>query len=84
MSNDLLRWRKEASSDEWSRLALLANTSVGYLDQIAYGFRRASPGKAKQIEAATQEFLTIPPVTKENLVFAAVRASASWVQAINN
>ncbi len=76
MNNDLLRWRKEASSDEWSKLALLANTSVGYLDQIAYGFRRASPGKAKKIEAATKEFTTISPVTKENLVFAQVRAAA--------
>ncbi|WP_261247895.1 transcriptional regulator [Serratia ficaria] len=77
MSNDLLRWRKEASSDEWSKLAALAGTSVGYLDQIAYGFRRASPGKAKQIEAATEKFESITPVTKENLVFSAVRASAA-------
>ena len=46
MSNELLRWRKEASSEEWKRLAALAKTSVGYLDQIAYGFRRASPDKA--------------------------------------
>ncbi|EIC84025.1 hypothetical protein [Serratia sp. M24T3] len=77
MNNDLLRWRKEASSDEWLKLAILANTSVGYLDQIAYGFRRASPGKAKQIEAATKEFSAIDPVTKENLVFAKVRATAA-------
>ncbi|MXD72752.1 transcriptional regulator, partial [Escherichia coli] len=25
MSNELLRWRKEASSEEWKRLAALAN-----------------------------------------------------------
>ncbi|MFT2798819.1 transcriptional regulator [Serratia sp. N21D137] len=77
MSNDLLRWRKEASSVEWSKLADLAETSVGYLDQIAYGFRRASPSKAKQIEAATKKFESITPVTKEDLVFAAVRATAA-------
>lgn len=53
MSNELLRWRKEASSEEWKRLAALANTSVGYLDQIVYGFRRASPDKANAIEEAT-------------------------------
>lgn len=28
MSNELLRWRKEASSEEWKRLAALANTEV--------------------------------------------------------
>lgn len=77
MSNDLLRWRKEASSDEWSKLASLAKTSVGYLDQIAYGFRRASPSKAKQIQAATENFESIKPVTKENLVFADIRSSAA-------
>lgn len=48
MSNELLRWRKEASSEEWKRLAALAKTSVGYLDQIAYGFRRASLIKRMQ------------------------------------
>ncbi len=29
---------KQASSEEWKRLAALAKTSVGYLDQIAYAF----------------------------------------------
>lgn len=42
MSNELLRWRKEASSEEWKRLAALAKTSVGYLDQIAYGLLTTS------------------------------------------
>lgn len=77
MNNDLLRWRKEASSDEWSKLASLAKTSVGYLDQIAYGFRRASPGKASAIEAASKEFSRYLPVKKENLVFAPQRVSAA-------
>ena len=45
MSNELLRWRKDASTGEWAQLAKLANTTVGYLDQIAYGNRRASPEK---------------------------------------
>lgn len=77
MNNDLFRWRKEASSDEWSKLAILANTSVGYLDQIAYGFRRASPDKAEKIEEATKKFTALNPVTKENLVFAKIRATAA-------
>lgn len=77
MGNELLRWRKEASTDEWSRLAALAKTSVGYLDQIAYGFRRASPGKASAIEEASKNFSGYMPVKKENLVFAPQRASAA-------
>lgn len=77
MSNELLRWRKEASSDEWLRLAALAKTSVGYLDQIAYGFRRASPGKASAIEEASKNFTGYAPVHKENLVFAPQRASVA-------
>ncbi|EGT4238724.1 transcriptional regulator [Cronobacter sakazakii] len=75
MSNELLRWRKEATTDEWCRLASLAKTSVGYLDQIAYGFRRASSEKAYAIEEATKKFSHHAPVTKENLVFAPKRAS---------
>ena len=35
MSNELLRWRKDASTGEWAQFAKLANTTVGYLDQIA-------------------------------------------------
>lgn len=77
MGNELLRWRKEASADEWNRLAALAKTSVGYLDQIAYGFRRASPGKASAIEEATNHFTGYVPVKKEQLVFAPQRATAA-------
>lgn len=77
MSNELLRWRKDASTDEWARLASLAKTTVGYLDQIAYGFRRASPGKALAIEEASKNFSGYAPVNKENLVFAPQRASAA-------
>lgn len=77
MSNDLLRWRKESSTEEWALLAAKAKTSVGYLDQIAYGFRRASPGKASEIEEATKNFNKHQPVTKESLVFAPSRASAA-------
>ncbi|MEG0280602.1 MAG: transcriptional regulator [Morganella sp. (in: enterobacteria)] len=68
MSNDLLRWRKESSQEDWNRLAQLAGTSVGYLNQIAYGNRRASPKKAELIEIATKQF-SIKPVSKEMLVF---------------
>ena len=77
MGNELLRWRKEATNDDWVRLAALAKTSVGYLDQIAYGFRRASPGKASAIEEASKYFSGYVPVNKENLVFAPQRASAA-------
>ncbi len=77
MENDLLRWRKESSSDDWARLAELANTSVGYLNLIAYGFRRASPSKAYEIEAATTQINKYAPVTKESLVFAPPRATAA-------
>jgi len=77
MGNELLRWRKEATTDQWFRLASLAKTTVGYLDQIAYGFRRASPGKARAIEEATKSFNGLKPVNKEQLVFAPQRASAA-------
>lgn len=77
MSNDLLRWRKESSPSDWEMLARKAKTSVGYLDQIAYGFRRASPSKAAEIEIATKSFEKYPVVTKESLVFAPSRASAA-------
>lgn len=77
MSNELLRWRKGATVAEWSELATLANTTTGYLDQLAYGNRRASPGKAKAIEDGTKNFGNQPPVTKESLVFAESRNSAA-------
>ncbi|KAB8312961.1 transcriptional regulator [Erwinia endophytica] len=76
MLNDLLRWRKEASADEWSRLAALADTTPGYLNLIAYGVRRPSPGKAKKIETASKEFPAIQPVTKESLVFSSQETAA--------
>ena len=77
MNNELLRWRKGATTDEWALLAKLAKTTVGYLDQIAYGNRRASPEKALAIEIATQNFHRQAPVLKESLVFAAQRNSAA-------
>ncbi|MGP2504225.1 transcriptional regulator [Pantoea ananatis] len=77
MHNELLRWRKEATADEWLRLAAMADTTAGYLDQIAYGFRRASPSKAKAIEDATKLFENHVPVSKEDLVFAPARVTAA-------
>ncbi|MGQ7140949.1 transcriptional regulator, partial [Escherichia sp. SS-MK2] len=53
MSTELHRWRKAATTDEWAQLAKLANTTPGYLDQIAYGNRRASPEMASAIEKGT-------------------------------
>ena len=77
MSNELLRWRKSATTNEWSQLATLANTTVGYLDQIAYGNRRASPEKALAIETATTQFTNQAPVLKESLVFASPKNTAA-------
>lgn len=77
MSDELLRWRKGATSDEWIKLAKLADTTVGYLDQIAYGNRRASPEKAVAIEVATRCFMRQAPVLKESLVFTKQRNSAA-------
>ncbi|WP_340618253.1 transcriptional regulator [Xenorhabdus entomophaga] len=76
MSNDLLRWRKESSQKDWERLAQLAGTSAGYLNQIAYGNRRASPAIAERIETATGQFTGVDPVKKELLVFAQIKPSA--------
>ncbi|QXX82918.1 transcriptional regulator [Providencia sp. R33] len=76
MSNELLRWRKEASQDDWKLLAQLAGTSVGYLNLIAYGNRRASPRKAEDIEEATKHF-KYETVKKEALVFAQLKTSAA-------
>lgn len=77
MSNELLRWRKSATTSDWAQLAALANTTVGYLDQIAYGNRRASPEKAEAIEDASKAFSNQKPVSKESLVFSKPRASAA-------
>lgn len=77
MTNDLLRWRQEATKDDWSHLAQLAKTSTGYLDQIAYGYRRASPKMAENIENSTKLFKRIKSVSKEKLVFAEIKTKAA-------
>ncbi|EBZ0941219.1 transcriptional regulator [Salmonella enterica subsp. enterica serovar Braenderup] len=77
MTNELHRWRKAATTDEWTKLAKLANTTPGYLDQIAYGNRRASPEMASAIENATKNFHHQAPVLKESLVFASPRDAAA-------
>ncbi|MEC7311846.1 transcriptional regulator [Klebsiella pneumoniae] len=76
MSTELHRWRKGATTDEWAQLAKLANTTPGYLDQIAYGNRRASPEMASAIEDATRFFHSQAPVLKESLVFVTSRNTA--------
>lgn len=76
MTNDLLRWRKESTQDDWVRLAQLAGTSVGYLNLVAYGYRRASPKKAEQIELASKHFNYVP-VKKELLVFTTLMTSTN-------
>lgn len=77
MSTELHRWRKAATTDEWAQLAKLANTTPGYLDQIAYGNRRASPEMASAIEKGTKSFHRQAPVLKESLVFASPRDTAA-------
>ncbi|WP_037431355.1 hypothetical protein [Serratia plymuthica] len=77
MSNDLLRWRQSASKDDWKRLAQLSRTTTGYLDQIAYSNRRASPDMAERIELATRKFSGLEPVSKEVLVFAVLKEKAA-------
>jgi len=77
MTNDLLRWRQEATKEDWSQLAQLAKTSVGYLDQIAYGYRRASPQMAESIEKGTKIFKRFKAVSKEKLVFAELKTKAA-------
>lgn len=77
MSNDLLRWRKDADKDEWAELAQLVGTSVGYMNLIAYGVRRASPERAEAIEEGTKQIGKYQPVTKESLVFASVKDNAA-------
>ncbi|HEY3982909.1 transcriptional regulator [Cedecea sp.] len=71
--NDLLRWRKQASKEDWQKLAALANTTTGNLDQLAYGWRGASSSKASDIANATLNFRFPKPVTKEAIAFAPVR-----------
>ena len=77
MSNDLLRWRKDADKDEWAELAQLVGTSVGYMNLIAYGVRRASPERADAIEKGTKQIGKYQPVTKVSLVFASVKDNAA-------
>ncbi|MEL4016950.1 transcriptional regulator [Dryocola clanedunensis] len=77
MSNDLLRWRKSADKDEWAALAQLVGTSVGYMNLIAYGVRRASPDRAEAIEKGTKIIGKHTPVTKESLVFIKTREDAA-------
>lgn len=74
--NDLLRWRKQATKEDWEELARLANTTPGNLDQLAYGWRGASAQKAKDIANATLNFRFPKPVTKEAIAFPPVRKVA--------
>lgn len=72
MSKELHRWRKESRKIDpvlWARLAELAGTSAGYLNEIAYGNRTPSPRKARAIADATQQIPEVKPVTKESLLF---------------
>lgn len=40
--------------DDFPRIAREADTSEGYLYQLAYGHRRASPGLCRKLESATK------------------------------
>lgn len=72
--NELLRWRKQATQEKWQLLAKRADTTTGYLDQLAYGNRRASAEKATAISNATMKFREPKPVAREAIVFAPLRS----------
>ncbi len=74
--NDLLRWRKQATKEDWEKLAKLAKTTPGNLDQLAYGYRGASTQKASDIANASLSFRFPKPVTKEAIAFPPVRKPA--------
>lgn len=74
MNNQLLSWRRAATSAEWLELAKKSGTTVGYLNLVAYGYRNASPRLAIAIEKASETFLLKPPIKKEKLVFRATQA----------
>lgn len=69
MKNELLVWRQSSSKTEWELLAELAGTTPGYLNLIAYGYRRASPKMAISIECASSKIPARPMISKEALVF---------------
>ncbi len=58
--NPLKNWMQSASPDEKKRLAALADTTVGTLNQIAGGYRtqgeaRVEPSLAARIEQGTKK-----------------------------
>lgn len=73
MENVLLSWRRSATKDEWIQLAKLSGTTIGYLNLVAYGYRKASPKLAFLIEAASQNFTDKNVISKESLVFASLK-----------
>lgn len=77
--NELMRWKKQAGPHKWEVLASLAGTSTGYLNQLAYGFRRASAEKAMRISQATKNWSDPEPVAKEALVFAPIRTKKTLI-----
>lgn len=54
MSKKLRNWLEHADPGQRERLATLARTSHGYLNQLAYGYRIASAEIAGRIEKATE------------------------------
>lgn len=68
MTNQLHKWRLSSTPEEWEHLAVLAGTSVGYLNQLAYTNKVPSPRMAKAIEDASRHF-DKPFISKESLVF---------------
>lgn len=69
MKNALLVWRQSATKSEWSLLAEFAGTTPGYLNLIAYGYRKASPKLAISIECASKKIPEKELITKESLIF---------------
>lgn len=69
MKSELLIWRQSSSKSDWELLAALSGTTTGYLNLIAYGYRKASPKMATSIECASRKIPARPTITKESLVF---------------
>ena len=53
-NESLLNWLKKASQDDIEK----TGTSIGYLRNIGYGYKKASPALAVQLERLTEGQIT--------------------------
>lgn len=59
MNDHLRNWLGRTPTGERERVALLAETTVGHLRQLAGGHRKASPELAERLQDASAGGLTI-------------------------